>query len=87
MRQMARRDCIIIHGCPSGPEGELDPRTRSYDKHWIPWMRERLTERDIPTLTPLMPEPWAPDYTTFKQEFEKHSVSERTILRISRAKE
>jgi predicted alpha/beta hydrolase family esterase len=39
-----------------------------------------LIERDIPTLTPIMPDPWAPDYTNFKQEFEKHPVSERTIL-------
>jgi predicted alpha/beta hydrolase family esterase len=78
--RMAVQDCIIIHGCPSGPEGERDADTRSYDKHWIPWVRERLIERNVPTLSPIMPDPWAPDYTRFKQEFEKHPVSERTML-------
>jgi predicted alpha/beta hydrolase family esterase len=75
---MPERDCIIIHGCPSGPE--RDAETRSFDKHWMPWVRERLIERNIPTLTPIMPDPWAPDYASFKHEFEKHPVSDRTIL-------
>ena len=77
---MPDRHCIIIHGCPSGPEGERDADTRSFDKHWIPWVRERLIERNVPTLAPIMPDPWAPDYGRFKQEFEKYPVSDRTIL-------
>jgi predicted alpha/beta hydrolase family esterase len=74
------RNCIIIHGCPSAPEGESDPETRSYDKHWIPWVREQLNAKGIPTLTPLMPSPWAPVYAAFKREFEKHPVTQNTIL-------
>jgi predicted alpha/beta hydrolase family esterase len=74
------RDCIIVHGCPSGPEGEQDSVTRSYDKHWIPWVREKLIARDIPTLAPVMPDPWTPDYARFKRAFETHPVSSRTIL-------
>ena len=77
---MAECNCIIVHGCPGGPEGEHDAATRSFDKHWMPWTRERLIERNIPTLTPIMPEPWAPDYTSFRREFERHPISERTIL-------
>jgi predicted alpha/beta hydrolase family esterase len=77
---MPERNCIIIHGCPAGPDGERDIEMRSYDKHWIPWVRERLIERNVPTLTPIMPDPWAPDYGRFKEEFEKHPVSHRTIL-------
>ncbi|KAB2941945.1 MAG: alpha/beta hydrolase [Hyphomicrobium sp.] len=77
---MPERNCIIVHGCPAGPEGERDIETRSYDKHWIPWVRASLTARNIPTLIPIMPEPWAPDYQAYKREFEKLPVSERTIL-------
>ena len=77
---MHERNCIIVHGCPGGPEGERDVETRSFDKHWMPWVRERLIERNVPTLAPIMPDPWAPDYASFRQEFEKHPVSERTIL-------
>jgi predicted alpha/beta hydrolase family esterase len=73
-------NCIVIHGCPSNVEKAMDPATRTYDKHWIPWIKERLMERGINTDTPLMPNPWAPDYTAFKQEFEKYPVGEETIL-------
>jgi len=73
-------NCIIIHGCPSSPEGEIDIQTRSYDKHWIPWVREQLNERGVPTISPRMPDPWAPDYDAYRKEFEKYPISGKTIL-------
>jgi predicted alpha/beta hydrolase family esterase len=78
--EVSERNCIIVHGCPASAEGERDAATRSFDKHWIPWVRESLIARNIPTLAPVMPDPWAPDYARFKQEFAKHPVSARTIL-------
>ena len=75
-----RINCIIIHGCPSDEERALNPQTRTYDKHWIPWTKKELMFRGIKTETPLMPEPWAPDYEKFKKEFEKYEVNEDTIL-------
>lgn len=73
-------NCIIIHGCPSDEEKAMDPKTRTYDKHWIPWIKKELTSRGIETESPLMPEPWHPDYNKFKKEFEKYEVNEDTIL-------
>ena len=67
---------FIIHGCPSNAETEI----RTYDKHWIPWLKRELVERGIQTETPLMPTPWEPDYEKFKAEFEKYEVGEDTIL-------
>lgn len=75
-----QKKCIIIHGCPSDREKALDPETRTYDKHWIPWTKKELKANGILTETPLMPEPWSPVYENFKKEFEKYSVSENTIL-------
>jgi predicted alpha/beta hydrolase family esterase len=72
--------CIIIHGCPSNKEKAMDLETRTYDKHWIPWTKKQLTSKKIKTQTPLMPEPWQPDYNKFKKEFEKYEVNENTIL-------
>lgn len=69
--------CIIIHGCPSYPENESK---RTYDKHWIPWIKKELLSHGIKTETPLMPEPWKPDYNKFKKEFEKYKITENTIL-------
>ena len=73
-------NCIVIHGCPRDKKMAMDPKTRTYDKHWIPWIKRELTARGIPTETPLMPNPWEPEYNAFKKEFEKQRVTESTIL-------
>ncbi len=73
-------NCIIIHGCPSNKEKAMDPKTRTYDKHWIPWTKQQLISNGINTETPSMPEPWTPNYNNFKKEFEKYKVTEKTIL-------
>lgn len=73
-------NCIIIHGCPSNIEKAMNPETRTYDKHWIPWAKKELLARGIKTETPLMPTPWNPDYEKFKKEFEKCKITENTIL-------
>lgn len=71
-------NCIIVHGCPSYEEN--DPQKRTYDKHWIPWIKKELFSKGIETETPLMPAPWKPDYKAFKSEFDKQEVTENTIL-------
>jgi len=58
----------------------MNIETRTYDKHWIPWIKEQLIGNGIETETPLMPEPWQPDYEKFKTEFEKYNVDENTVL-------
>jgi predicted alpha/beta hydrolase family esterase len=52
----------------------------AYAKHWMPWLREELTARGMKTEMPLMPSPWKPNYNAFKKEFEKHKVTDSTIL-------
>lgn len=73
-------NCIIIHGCPSDVEKAMNPETRTYDKHWIPWLKRNLIALEIETEIPLMPDPWEPSYQKFKSEFEKYKVNENTIL-------
>ena len=70
----------IIHGCPSDAEKAMNAETRTYDKHWIPWVKAELIIRGIKVETPLMPTPWEPNYEKFKKEFEKYEVTEETIL-------
>ncbi len=74
------KNCIIIHGCPTIKEKSLNPETRTYDKHWMPWLKKELIKNGVETKTPLMPEPWSQNYLSFKKEFEKYSVNENTIL-------
>jgi len=77
---MIKRNCIIIHGCPSDAKKAMNPETRTYDKHWIPWVKKELIANGIEIIIPLMPTPWQPDYQKFKNEFEKYPVDESTIL-------
>ncbi len=75
-----KQNCIIIHGCPSNVEKAMNPETRTYDKHWISWLKRNLIASGIETETPLMPDPWEPNYQKFRAEFEKYEVGENTIL-------
>ncbi len=68
---------IIIHGCSSDPE---ESKEYPENRHWMPWIREKLVAHGIPTATPLLPESWAPDYERWKAEFEKQEISEETTL-------
>ena len=74
------RNCIIIHGCVLSKELAMNPETRTYDKHWIPWIKKELIQKGIKTETPLMPNPWEPIYSDYKKEFEKCLINENTIL-------
>ena len=62
---MAAKSCIIIHGCSSTPVDE------SYKNilNWRNWAKRQLIAKGIETETPLMPEPWKPDYEKFKQRW------------------
>lgn len=70
-------NCVVVHGVPLRKKDEME---RTYDKHWIPWIKEQLQQRNIPTFTPLMPEPWEPNYEAWKKEFKKIFVNEKSIL-------
>jgi len=80
MAHILKMKCIIIHGCPSDVEKAMNEETRTYDKHWIPWTKEQLISKGIEVETPLMPEPWEPNYIKFKGEFEKYGVDEDSVL-------
>ena len=77
---MSKMNCIIIHGCPSNVEKAMNPETRMYDKHWMPYLKRELASQGIETQTPLMPDPWDPVYEKFKNEFEKCFVNDQTVL-------
>lgn len=44
-----QNNCIIIHGCPSDEEKAMDAATRTYDKHWMPWLKNQLIALGIET--------------------------------------
>ena len=74
-------NCIVIHGCPSDKEKAMNPERRTYNKHWIPWIKRELSSEGTEVETPLMPNPWEPKYEDFKEEFKKYNVNEKTPLK------
>src|SRR3989338_10520595 len=73
-------NCLIIHGCRPNIEKALNQETRTYNKHWMPWLKKELIAVGIKTEAPLMPDPQEPNYEKFKTELEKYEVNENTIL-------
>jgi len=73
-------NCIIVHGCPGDEERAMDVQRRTYDKHWIPWLKKKLLEKKIETLVPLMSKPWAPNYKDWKKDFDKLEINEDGVL-------
>jgi predicted alpha/beta hydrolase family esterase len=58
----------------------MDSKTRTFDKHWMPWLKSKLEDKGIKTAIPLMPEPWEPHYEEWKKEFEKLTINKDSIL-------
>ena len=71
---------IIVHGCPDSEERVLDPAKRTFDKHWLPWLKRELEARGIAAQSPLMPRPWQPVYEDYKDVFDKLLVNEASVL-------
>ncbi len=74
------KNVIIVHGCPSSEEKAMNPIMRTYDKHWIPWLKKNLEEKNLNVEVPLMLEPWRPDYEKFKEVFDNLEINEDSVL-------
>ncbi len=71
--------CVMIHGCPPNKESFINVETDS-DKHWISWMRRKLTTEGIQVYNPVMPNAWRPNYEEWKAEIEKLNIDAQTVL-------
>jgi len=71
---------IILHGCPYDEEKAMSLEERTYDKHWIPWVKKKLEKGGIEVEAPHMPNPWRADYEIWKEGFSKLEINEDTVL-------
>ncbi len=71
---------VMVHGCPGDEERTMNSETRTYDKHWQPWIEKKLVEKGFDVVRPLMPDPWAPEYQAWKKEFEKIGIDRDSIV-------
>ena len=74
------RTAIILHGTPSEEE-YLEPFGASQsNKHWIPWLQHQLIINGYHTWTPELPLPHKPNYSLWKEEFERYTLDENSLL-------
>lgn len=74
------KNALLIHGTPDREE-YFDPAYPSpSNSHWFPWLQKQLLIREYETQTPEMPKSYKPDYEAWRFEFERHAVTEETLL-------
>lgn len=71
---------VIIHGMPTEKSYHDITRDNESNGHWLPWLQQQLCARDVLTQTPEMPRPYAPDYATWKAEFERQVIDSDTTI-------
>jgi predicted alpha/beta hydrolase family esterase len=71
---------ILLHGTCSEDEYFSDNYPSLSNSHWLPWLQKQLLMKDIIAQTPEMPYAYKPNYTKWKEEFERYPIDENTIL-------
>lgn len=74
------KNAIIVHGRPEKDEYYDASFPSASNFHWIPWLQKQLIVAGIKADTPEMPKAYAPDWETWRREFERFDVSPETIL-------
>ncbi len=74
------KTAIILHGKPDKEEYYDINRAASSNCHWLPWIQKQLLLKDIVAQTPEMPIPYNPEYSAWKEMFERFPINEETIL-------
>jgi predicted alpha/beta hydrolase family esterase len=64
---------IILHG-------RADNKKDNPAGHWMPWIKNKLSEKGIDTFIPLMSKPWVPNYKNWKKEFDNLDINEDSVL-------
>ena len=70
---------IIVHGSNVNEEDSKEFPLET-ERHWKPWLKDKLEEKDIIVSNELYPDDWLPDYEKWKVVFEKNKIGENTIL-------
>ncbi|MCB9815180.1 alpha/beta hydrolase [Candidatus Nomurabacteria bacterium] len=74
------KNAIIVHGRPEKEEYYSDQYPSASNFHWIPWLQKQLMIRDIKADTPEIPMAFAPEWNTWRTEFERFDVNEESVL-------
>ncbi|MDR0957278.1 MAG: alpha/beta hydrolase [Candidatus Nomurabacteria bacterium] len=74
------KKAILIHGYHS-KEVINDPAKPTPSNHqWLPWVSKQLYLNEIFPIAIEMPEPWNPNYKSWKRELERFDIDDGTVL-------
>lgn len=75
------KTAIIVHGTPSKESYLSREQLSESNRHWIPWLQNQLLiEGYHHCWTPDMPLPYAPDYSLWKEEFERYTLTPQSLV-------
>ncbi len=80
MNSTTRKRAVILHGKPGRDEYFDASEPSSSNRHWIPWLQKQLLTRGYDAQAPEVVDSYAPDYTIWSREFERHLVDSPMVL-------
>jgi uncharacterized protein len=69
------KNAILIHGRP-----DRDEEPPFAEKHWFPWIKRKLEDLGFSVVMQDMPDAKDPNYSKWKEAFEKYPVNPDTTL-------
>ncbi len=66
---------LILHGCPPS-EALVTPK----ENRWMNWLANKLNENGKSAIALDLPTPWKPNYSEWKEAFEKYRIDQESIL-------
>ena len=70
---------ILVHGS-NFSEKEAKKGKPENERHWKPWLKNKLEAMGIKVSNELYPKDWNPDYLEWKKLFEKNLINKDSIL-------
>lgn len=77
---IGERNAILLHGKPKQEKFENPDLLDPSDSHWIPWAKHQLTIHGYFAVAPDLPKPYAPKYSDWEREFERHDINDSTTI-------
>lgn len=70
---------VIVHGSNANKKS-MNEGLPENERHWYPWIKDKLEERGIDVSNKIYPRNWSPIYEDWKRAFEKNKIDENSTL-------
>lgn len=74
------KNTLILHGKPTRERYENPEIPKPHKANWLPWLSAELGKRGVVTAIPAFPEPYAPNYDTWSELFDRYGVDQETSI-------